>query len=260
MERLPILFVSHGSPSLVIEDCPARDFLHGLGGTLATPRAIVAVSAHWATREPAVSGAAHPETIHDFYGFPEVLYRIRYAAPGAPEIAARVAKLITAAGFACAIDPKRGLDHGAWSPLLLIYPQAQIPVIQLALQPHRGPAHHFRLGAALAPLRDEGVLIFASGGVTHNLGAIRGPGGAPPPWVSGFAEWVTETVEAGRSAELVNYRSRAPYAAENHPSEEHFIPLIVAAGAAGEGARGRCLHASYTYGVLSMASYAFEGG
>src|SRR5581483_9296218 len=124
----------------------------------------------------------------------------------------------------------------------------------------RGPAHHFRLGAALAPLRDEGVLIFASGGVTHNLGAIRGPGGAPPRWVSGFAEWVTETVEAGRSAELVDYRSVAPYAAENHPSEEHFIPLIVAAGAAGEGARGRCLHASYTYGVLSMASYALEGG
>ena len=257
MDRLPILFVSHGSPSLVLEDCPARDFLRGLGGALGTPRAIVAVSAHWATREPAVTGAAHPETIHDFYGFPDALYRLRYAAPGAPEVAARVAKLMNAAGLECAIDPKRGLDHGAWSPLLLIYPQAQIPVIQLALQPHRGAAHHFALGAALAPIREDGVLIFASGGATHNLGAIRGPGGAAPKWVSGFADWLTAAVGEGRSADLVNYRSIAPHAAENHPSEGHFLPLIVAAGAAGEDARGRCIHTSYTYGVLSMASYAF---
>ncbi len=258
MKRPPIVFVSHGAPSLALEDCPARDFLQSLAGELGTPRAIVAVSAHWASGAPAVTGAAKPETIHDFYGFPEALYRLRYPAPGAPEIAARVCELMRAAGFECAIDPRRGLDHGTWSPLLLMYPEAQVPVVQLAIQPHRGAAHHFALGAALAPIRDEGILILASGGATHNLGRIRGGGNQPvPSWVSGFTEWVTGAVTEGRSAELVNYRRVAPYAAENHPSEEHFLPLIVAAGAGGAGARGRCLHASYTYGVLSMASYAF---
>ncbi len=259
MKRLPIIFVSHGAPSLALEDCPARDFLMRLGGEIDVPRAIVAISAHWATREPSVTGVANPETIHDFYGFPEALYRIRYAAPGAPEIAARTAELIRAGGFECAIDPRRGLDHGAWSPLLLMYPEAQVPLIQVALQPHRGAAHHLALGATLAPLRDEGVLIFASGGATHNLSQIRGPENGPAPrWVLEFAEWLSATVAAGRTADLVNYRSIAPYAAENHPSEEHFLPIVVAAGAAGEGVRGRSIHASYTYGVLSMASYAFD--
>ncbi|SRR5579875_460641 len=259
MERLPIIFVSHGSPSLALEDCPARDFMMRLGRNLGAPRAIVAISAHWATREPAVTGAVNPETIHDFYGFPDALYRIRYAAPGAPEIAENVAELLGAAGFKCAIDQRRGLDHGAWSPLLLMYPEPRIPVIQVALQPHRGAAHHLALGAAIAPIRDAGVLIFASGGATHNLGQIRGPSNTPAPrWVSEFSDWLTATITEGRTRDLVDYRQVAPYAAENHPSEEHFLPLIVAAGAAGEGARGRSIHASYTYGVLSMASYAFD--
>jgi 4,5-DOPA dioxygenase extradiol len=261
MDRLPIIFVSHGSPSLVLEDCAARDFLRRLGEELGTPRAIVAVSAHWASAAPAVTGAEQPETIHDFFGFPDALYRLRYPAPGAPEVAARVCELMRAGGFECEIDPRRGLDHGAWSPLLLMYPQAQIPVVQLAIQPHRGAAHHFALGAALAAIREQGILIMASGGATHNLGQIRGPGNGPAPkWVSAFADWLNGVIVGGRSAELVNYRRVAPYAAENHPSEEHFLPLIVAAGAAGEGARGRCLHSSYTYGVLSMASYAFDQG
>jgi 4,5-DOPA dioxygenase extradiol len=258
MNRPPIIFVSHGAPSLAIEECPARDFLQRLGGELGMPRAIVSISAHWASDDPAVTGAAHPETIHDFFGFPDALYRLRYPAPGAPEIAARICELMRKAGLECEIDPRRGLDHGAWSPLLLVYPEARVPVVQLSLQPHRGAAHHFAMGAALAPLRDEGILIMGSGGVTHNLGRIRGGGNQPVPnWVSEFAEWVTGTVAEGRSADLVNYRRVAPDAAENHPSEEHFLPLIVAAGAAGKGARGRCLHSSYTYGVLSMASYAF---
>jgi 4,5-DOPA dioxygenase extradiol len=258
MKRQPILFISHGSPSLALEDCPARDFLQRLGGELGAPRAIVAVSAHWASGAPAVTGAASPETIHDFYGFPDALYRLRYPAPGAPEIAARVCELMRAGGFECEIDSRRGLDHGTWSPLLLIYPEAQVPVVQLAIQPHRGAAHHFALGAALAPIRDDGILIMGSGGATHNLGQIRGAGNQPTPkWVSAFAEWLDGVMTEGRSEELVNYRRQAPYAAENHPSEEHFLPLIVAAGAAGEGARARVLHSSYTYGVLSMSAYAF---
>lgn len=258
MKRPPIIFVSHGAPSLVLEDCAARDFLKRLGSELGAPRAIVAISAHWASESPALTGTANPDTIHDFYGFPDALYRLRYPAPGAPQLAAQICELIHAGGFECEIDPQRGLDHGTWSPLLLMYPQAQVPVVQIAIQPHRGAAHHFALGAALASLRDEGILIMGSGGATHNLGQIRGGGNPPAPkWVSAFAEWLTDAVTDGRSAELVNYRRVAPCAAENHPSEEHFLPLIVAAGAAGEGARGRCLHSSYTYGVLSMASYAF---
>jgi len=241
-----------------LEECAARDFLKRLGGELGAPRAIVAISAHWASASPALTATSNPETIHDFYGFPDALYRLRYPAPGAPKLAGEVCELMRAGGFECELDPRRGLDHGVWSPLLLMYPQAQVPVVQVAIQPHLGAAHHFALGATLAPLRDEGILIMGSGGGTHNLGQIRGGGNPPAPkWVSAFAEWLTDTVTEGRSAELVNYRRVAPYAAENHPSEEHFFPLIVAAGAAGTGARGRCLHASYTYGVLSMASYAF---
>ncbi|MBF6571438.1 MAG: dioxygenase [Candidatus Binataceae bacterium] len=258
MEPLPIVFVSHGSPSLAIEPSPARDFLEQLGGELGQPEAIVCISAHWASAAPAVSGAARPATIHDFYGFPEELYQLSYPAPGAPQIAKRVMDLIRGAGFESGLDSARGLDHGAWSPLRLMYPDALIPVIQVSLQPQLGPAHHFALGQALAALRAEGILVLGSGGATHNLGQIRGRENLPAPqWVSAFADWLTAAIVEGRSGDLINYRSRAPYAAQNHPSEEHLLPLMVAAGAAGVGARGRCLHASYTYGVLSMASYAF---
>lgn len=251
---MPTIFVSHGSPMLILEDRPARAFLASLGDILPRPSAIVAVSAHWDTDVPAVSTARRPETIHDFYGFPEALYALRYDPPGAPQLADRIARLTGAAH-----DPHRGLDHGAWVPAKLAWPQADIPIFQLSVQSDLDVAHHIALGRKLAPLRDEGVLVMGSGSATHNLRAlVRGPDDSEPePWARAFDDWLADTLEKGDEAALADYRARAPYAREAHPTDEHLLPLPVAFGAAGEGARGRALHRSFTLGNLSMASYAF---
>ena len=252
---MPTIFVSHGAPTLILDDVPARAFLASLGRQLPRPKAIIAVSAHWDTDVPAVSLARKPETIHDFYGFPEALYRLHYNAPGAPELAERVAKLTGAAH-----DPHRGLDHGAWVPAMLGWPEADVPIFQLSVQPEESPAHHIALGRKLGSLREEGVLVMGSGSATHNLRALVRGGGElePEPWAKAFDDWLAETLEKGDEAALADYRAQAPYAREAHPTDEHFLPLHVAYGAAGEGAHGRALHRSFTLGNLSMASYAFE--
>ncbi len=258
MPRFPTVFVSHGAPTLPLSEAAARDFLAGYGKMLGRPSAILAVSAHWETAAPRLSAATQPETIHDFYGFPRALYEMRYAAPGAPELAARAAALLERAGIAAAGE-ERGLDHGAWVPLLLMYPEADIPVTQLSVQTARGAAHQFKIGAALQALRDDGVLILASGSATHNLGELRmGAIDAPTvPWVGAFTDWLAAAVEDGRSDDLVDYRRRAPHAARNHPSEEHFLPFFTALGAAG-AAKGRRVHASTTYGALAMDAYQWD--
>jgi 4,5-DOPA dioxygenase extradiol len=251
---MPTLFLSHGSPMLYLEkDVPGRAFLAGLGGLVPRPQAIVAVSAHWCTERPAVSATARPETIHDFYGFPEALYRLHYDAPGAPELAKRVAQL-TGAQLA-----EYGLDHGAWVPSLLAWPEADIPIFQLSVQPYMSPAHHIALGRKLASLRDEGILVMGSGSATHNLRRLqRGHHDQPPePWAKAFDDWVADAVEKGDEEGLANYRERAPHARDAHPTDEHFLPLHVAFGAAGKGARGKALHRSFTSANLSMAAYAF---
>ncbi len=251
---MPTLFVSHGSPMLYLEkDVPARDFLAGLGAEVPKPKAIVAVSAHWCTEQPAVSLTAKPETIHDFSGFPEALYRLHYDAPGAPEVAKRVAQLTGA------IPAEYGLDHGAWVPALLAWPEADIPIFQLSVQPYMTPAHHIALGRKLSALKDEGILVMGSGSATHNLRRLkRGQHDlAPEPWAKAFDDWVAEAVEKGDEEGLANYRERAPNARDAHPTDEHLLPLHVAFGAAGKGARGKTLHRSFTSGNLSMATYAF---
>jgi 4,5-DOPA dioxygenase extradiol len=259
---LPTVFLSHGSPMLAVDGSAAHDFLKGLAACLPRPKNILAVSAHWETAAPAVSLAASPETIHDFGGFPDALYRLQYPAPGAPDLAARTAGLLEAAGFAVGRDPGRGLDHGAWVPLGLIYPDADIPVTQLAIQPHRGPAHHLALGRALRPLREEGTLILASGAVTHNLQAFfRGRFALetpPPDWVSVFADWIADAIAAGRLQDLLHYRERAPFAVENHPTDEHLLPLFVACGAAADSLAGEALHRSTAYGILAMDAYRLQ--
>ena len=259
-ERFPAVFVSHGAPTLPIEASPARDFLSGLGKTLGKPEAILVVSAHWENGEAAVSAAARPETIHDFFGFPEELYRMAYPAPGAPALASRVSKLLGAKGIVTHVHPTRGLDHGAWVPLLLMYPDADIPVTQLTVQPLLGTGHHFHLGEALRPLRNEGVLILGSGGTTHNLYEFgRHRRDAPPPaWVTGFQEWLARTIESGNRDDFLNYRERGPDAARNHPSEEHFLPIFAAAGAGNPDVAGRRIHCSHTFGILAMDAYRFD--
>ena len=259
MATLPALFVSHGAPTLIVEPSPARDFLAGLGATLDRPAAIVCVSAHWESARPTVATTPAPETIHDFYGFPPALYEIAYPAPGAPEVAQRVAAALDQAGLATATDGDRGLDHGAWVPLKLMYPAADVPVLQLSVQPHLGPEHHWRIGRALAPLRGEGILVLASGGATHNLAEFRGqaPDAPVAPHVAAFDAWLADTVEAGDLDRLLAYREMAPEAPRIHPRDEHFLPLFAALGAGGGDARGRRIHASFTYGILSMAAFAF---
>jgi 4,5-DOPA dioxygenase extradiol len=256
---LPSLFISHGSPMLALQPSPARDFLAGLGGLLAVPKAIVVASAHWETERPEVTAMPINDTIHDFYGFPPALYAMRYPAPGDPALAGRIAKLLADAGLGGSVDPGRGLDHGAWVPLGLMYPGHEIPVLQLSLQPHLGAAHHLRLGNALRPLAHEDVLVIGSGSFTHNLGRLRRvePYAGPPPDVVAFADWMHAALLENRTDDLLAWHSKAPHAAMQHPTDEHLLPLFVALGAANDGARAERLHASTTYGALRMDAYAF---
>lgn len=256
---MPALFLSHGAPTLPLSDTPARAFLGELGGMTARPRAILVISAHWETTTPTIGAVDRNETMHDFGGFPRALYQLRYPAPGSPPVAARVSELLRASGLECETDRGRGLDHGAWVPLLLMYPQADIPVLQLSVQPHLGPEHHLRIGRALAPLRQEGVLIIGSGSLTHDLSEFRGqaPNDPAPDWVNAFADYFHSALTTGQIDDLIDYRRRAPFAVKNHPSEEHLLPLYVALGAAGANARAERLHASATYSVLRMDVYAF---
>ncbi len=260
MKRQPALFVSHGSPTLPLERGPAVDFLRQLGGKLDKPEAILSVSAHWDTGRPAVSAAEQPETIYDFYGFPPELYRLRYPAPGAPQLAGRVAGLLASKGLKTDIDPGRGLDHGAWTSLYLMYPEADIPVTQLSIQSHLGPGHHVKLGEALRPLRDEGVLIMASGGATHNLRELSIQRGSKvaQPWTAEFNEWLADALLGRRTQDLVSYRTKAPHAVRNHPTDEHLIPVFVALGAGDAGGRTQRLHSSIESGVISMDAYRFD--
>jgi len=258
MSKLPALFVSHGAPTLVITPGEARDFLSGLGGQLPQPQAVLAVSAHWESADPTVSLAQHPETIHDFSGFPRELYAMRYPAPGAVELAQRTAALLTQAGFTVRTDDRRGLDHGAWVPLELMYPKADIPVTQLSVQSHLDARHHYRVGEALRPLREEGILILASGSLTHNLRELDWSGQSTPAWVSDFSDWVADASSRSDRDALLRYREQAPSAVRNHPTEEHFLPFFVALGAGSESAQAIRIHQSNTFGVLAMDAYRFD--
>ena len=191
--HMPSLFVSHGAPTIALDISDAHRFLEKMAESVPTPRAILVVSAHWETETPHVSITDAPETIHDFYGFPKPLYELRYPAPGAPDLAATTAALLNDADLGPVVSEDRGLDHGAWVPLLLGYPAADIPVTQLSVQPHQDAAYHFRLGEALQPLRRQGVLILASGNLTHNLSEFRGQtlDATPPDWVRAFDAWAS---------------------------------------------------------------------
>jgi 4,5-DOPA dioxygenase extradiol len=258
-EIMPSLFVSHGAPTLALESNETTEFLRKLGAELDKPSAVLCVSAHWGTPVPTVSAASRPETIHDFGGFPEKLYQMRYTAPGAPELAARVNGLLKEAGIESQVSQNRGLDHGAWIPLTLMYPDADIPVTQLSVQPQGSPAAHFRLGQALAPLRREGVLILATGGAVHNLSGLSRDH-QTPDWATQFDDWLYRRITHGLYAEMMNYRQLAPQSALAHPTEEHLLPLFVAmgAGASVENPRGHSLHRGWSHGSLSMAAYRFE--
>lgn len=256
-DALPSVFVSHGAPTLVTDRVPTRDFLLGLGKKLPRPRAVLCVSAHWDTEAPRLTAGATPHTMYDFYGFPDELYSMTYPAPGAQDVAARTAELLKPAGLSAGLDATRGYDHGAWVPLKLMYPEADLPLAQLSIQSHLSARHHLELGRALAPLRDEGVLILASGNATHNLRDVfsHDIAAAPAPYAEAFANWLDERILAGDEDALADYLRQGPEARRNHPTADHYLPLLVALGAG--GGKGRGLHHGWTYGVLSMAAYAW---
>lgn len=255
---MPVVFVSHGAPDALLKAPGAVAAWRGIGRALPPPTAILVVSAHWEARQPTASLAGAPETVHDFGGFAPELYRLQYPAPGAPALAERAVALLAAAGIDAELHPSRGLDHGAWVPLLALYPEARIPVTQLSLIRRGSPAQHLALGRALAPLRDEGVLILATGAITHNFDwlAWNAAGDVPPlPKAQAFADWVGARVAARDVAGLLDYRA-APYGAEAHPSEDHFLPLFVALGAAGADVPERH-QPPFAYGGLAMDAYVW---
>ncbi len=254
MPMLPSLFISHGAPNILLRDIPASRFLRGLGQSLPRPRAIVVATAHWTTAEVAIGCAAQPDTIHDFSGFGPELSSQHYGAPGDSGLAEDIRVALTRAGLS-ATTVERGLDHGVWVPLALMYPDAHIPVVPISVQPARDGRHHLAVGAALAALRQNGILIIGSGSMTHNLGALRPAVTTAPPWVTAFDDWVIERAAAMDDSALADWQ-QGPGALRNHPTSEHFLPLLVAMGASA-GDPGRVLHRSTDYGVLQMTMLAF---
>ncbi len=264
---LPTLFVSHGSPMIALQPGEAGAFLERLGPALdaafGRPRAIVALSAHTLTREPVLLAAPRHEAVYDFGGFDPRLYAMRYDASGAPALASRVAELLAAAGWPAHRVEQGGLDHGIWTPLRYVYPDANVPVLPLGWSPHESPARLFALGEALAPLADEGVLVLGSGSITHNLRRVAQAGfhvqSTPPeaPESAAFRNWFAARGTVRDWDALFDYRARAPHAVDMHPSDEHLLPWFIAAGAGGRDATPLRLHGSVTHGVLGMDTYAF---
>ena len=256
------IFVSHGAPTLALDAGAAGKVWRRM--VIRKPAAVVIASAHWETSQPLLTGAARLATIHDFGGFPEALYRIEYPAAGAPRIAQRAVELLRQAGFNAALDMQRGLDHGAWVPLREMFADGAVPIVQLSLQSHLGPAHHYRLGRALAELAAEDVLLMGSGSLTHNLHEAFAamhqfsslpPGVSSPPleYVHEFQQWILNTLRAGDVQSLLSYRALAPHAQRAHPTEEHLLPLFFAVGAAGEP-----IEVVREYGEVDMSALAMD--
>ena len=252
----PALFLSHGAPDLALIDSPAHRFLRELGPRLERPDAIVIASAHHEAAGPLVRAPERFVTWHDFGNFDRRLFALRYEPPGAPALGEEVRTLLAAAGIPAGADPAALIDHGAWVPLSLLFPDADIPLVMVSVDPARDAAWHARIGEALAPLRKRNILVIGSGSISHNLRAVfSARSGEDRRWVDGFTAWLADRVAAGDRETLLATMAAAPEAARNHPTDEHLLPFFVAMGAG--GAEGIRLHHSYTYDVLAMDAYAF---
>lgn len=260
MNTQPTLFVPHGAPTFALQPGAAGAALAALARRLPAPRAVVIASAHWDTPTARVGFSTRPETIHDFYGFPQALYRLRYPASGCPEVAAEVLSALQQAGIEAEADPHRGLDHGAWVPLMMLYPDADVAVVPVSIQSSAGPLGAWQLGRILASLRDRGILVIGSGNLTHNLMDYRLSAESAPEYVRRFVEWFAERLAEGDLASLLDYRRRAPDAERAHPTAEHLLPLFVALGAAGDSPVAERLHAGIQDRVLAMDAYLFAPG
>ena len=257
MSRLPTLFVSHGSPMFAVDPGLAGPALEALGRRLPRPTALLIVSPHWMTREPRVATTRSPQTIHDFGGFPPALYQLNYPAAGAPALANRAIDVLRAAGWAAESDTEWGLDHGAWVPMMYLFPQADVPVFQVSLPANLDGEKAYAYGQALAPLADEGVLIIGSGSLTHNLYEIQRESAQAAPYAAEFAAWIAETLQDHDHLRLQRTMALAPHAQRAHPTAEHLWPLMVAAGAAGVQATVTTIEGGITHGVLAMDSFLF---
>lgn len=253
---LPSLFISHGSPMLALQPGASGPALLRLAAELPRPKAIVVVSAHWESQELLVSGSPAPETWHDFGGFPRELFAVQYPAPGDPQLASEIVERLHADGLDARVDAQRPFDHGTWVPLSLMYPAADIPVVQVSLPSRMGPALQTRVGHALAGLREQGVLLIGSGSITHNLGELDWRAGPETitPWALEFRNWVVDKLAANDANALHDYRRQAPNAVRSHPSDEHLLPLYFARGAGGDFS---VAHQGFTLGALGMDIYRF---
>ena len=258
---LPTLFVPHGAPTFALRPGAAGAALVALAQQVEQPKAIIVVSPHWETREPTVGSATDLETIYDFGGFPGELYTLKYPAHGNGALAQQVADCLQAAGYAPRIDPHRGLDHGAWVPLRMMYPAADIPVIPLSIKAHAGAAYHYALGQALQPLTDEGFLVIGTGSITHNLRdyMVCVHNNLPTPdYVTRFADWVDRQLQSADIPGLIDYRKTAADAAQAHPTDDHFMPFFVALGAAGDNPKSERFYAGVDDLVIAMDGYRFD--
>ncbi len=259
--RFPTLFLSHGSPLYALDAGAAGTAWEAMVQRLPKPRVIIVITAHWETNLPMLSGNAKPNMIYDFGGFPDALYQISYPAPGAPDTAALAVARLKAADITAAIDGCRGFDHGTWVPLARMFPNADIPVVQLSVQPTLGVAHAYRVGAALAALRDEGVLIVGSGHMTHNLEDWMARSPMTTEYVTAFQTWMLARLTANTRDDLTHYRERAPHAVRAHPTEEHLLPLFVAHGAAGAMLETPSVARTFSGlegGALALDAYRFD--
>ena len=259
---VPALYVSHGAPLFAVDAGETGPALtrwgQGLRAQFPALRGVVIMSPHWMARTPQVMTGPQPATWHDFGGFPPALYQLQYPAPGAPALAQEVLALLQAAGVAAQGDAGRPFDHGAWVPLMHLFPEADLPVVQVALPVGAGPAEVYALGAALRGLRSQGVLVMGSGSMTHNLAEFFGGAREPAPYVIAFSRWIESALERGDMQALLNYRSLAPHAERAHPTEDHFLPLFFVLGAAGDDLHANYLSREVMYSMLAMDAFALQ--
>lgn len=251
------LFISHDAPDILTEKTAAHDFFKNLAKNFTKPKAIIVFSAYYESDVLEITGNLHLKTIHDFGGFAPELYQTTYDAKGSPDLAEEIWQLFSSLDINAKIDPKRGLDHGAWIPLKLIYPNADIPVIQISIQSNEDALYSYKIGKIISYFKEQNILIIGSGSITHNLAmAFRNKDKPTPNWVEDFSEIIFKKLQNNDLRALINWHE-LPFAQENHPSFEHFIPLLITLGATSENFKSQRLHHSFDYSVLTMDCYVF---
>lgn len=250
------LFISHGSPALLLSEHPARDFLATLGTRLPRPKGALVISAHFETPSLTLGAAEQPETLHDFYGFPEALYQVRYPAPGLPTAAQQLAETLRKRGWTTDLDPDRPLDHGVWSPLSLLWPDAKVPLLPISVPMALTTEEQLAVAGELGDFAErEELWLVGSGAATHNLGDRKPENSVPDDWAREFHDWARDVAVRGDLASLADWQRQAPHARHAHPTAEHFLPLLMTVGAL-RGTPMSALHESFSFGNLSMLTLA----